>query len=75
MNIHDHDEQPFQQKQIYYRDENITEIVVDAHKEFEKNTFFLLPNIGLKISIISNHTCIIADINAYKIDDLEEGEI
>ena len=28
---------------------------------------------NLKISVIGNHTCILADINAYKIDDIEEG--
>ena len=75
FNIHDHGDRSFQQKQFFYPEENITEIIVDAHKEFEKNTFFLLPNLGLKISVIGDHTCILADINAYKIDDVEEGEI
>merc|ERR1712064_16700 len=72
LNIHDHGDRSFQQKQFFYPEENITEIIVDAHKEFEKNTFFLLPNLGLKISVIGDHTCILADINAYKIDDVEE---
>jgi len=75
LNIHDHGDHSFQQKQIFYPAENITEIIVDAHKEFEKNTFFLLPKIGLKISIIGNHTCILADIDAYKIDDIDEDLI
>ena len=75
INIHDHDDQPFQQKQIFYPDENITEIEVDAHKQFERNTFFLVPNINMRISVIGNHTCILADINAYKIDDVEEGKL
>lgn len=75
FNILDHGDRPFQQKQKLYPEENITEIIVDAHKDFEKNTFFLLPNLGLRISVIGDHTCILADINAYKIDDVEEGEI
>ena len=72
--IHDHDDNSFQQKQIFYPKENITEILVTAHKEFEQNTFYLVPNEGLKISIIGNHTCILSHIDAYKVDDIEEGK-
>ena len=64
-----------QQKEVYYQDENITEITIDAHNQFERNTFFLIPNLGLKITVIGNHTCILADIGAYKTDDIEDREI
>ena len=75
FNIHDHDNQLIQQKQYFYPEENITEITIDAHKEFEENTFILVPEMSLKITIIGNHTCILADIDAYKIDNLNEGKV
>ena len=74
LDIRDHGDIPFKQTQIFYPEENITEINVAAHKEFENNSFFMVPNIGLRISIVGNHTCILADIDAFKIDDIEESK-
>ena len=39
--------------------------MVEAHKEFAENTFFHVHNLGLRVAVVSNQTCILSDIDAY----------
>ena len=55
----------FKQRETHFLNENITQIVVEAHKEFSENTFFHIHNLGLRVAVVSNQTCILSDIDAY----------
>ena len=57
---------PFKQIETFFENENITQILVEAHKEYEENVFFLLHNLGLRVAVVNNQTCILSDIDAYK---------
>ena len=58
----------------YYSTENITEITVQAHNDYEQNTFFLLPEYQLRATVIGNHTCIFSDIRAYDFDEIPQSK-
>ena len=68
--IEDHGH-PFKQRETHFVDENITQIVVEAHKEFSENTFFYVHNLGLRVAVVSNQTCILSDINAYDFGEFQ----
>ena len=75
LEIRDHSIQPFKQYTTYFTKENFTEIIVEAHNDYEENTFYLLPEYQLRITVIGNHTCIFADIHAYDFNDTTESEL
>ena len=58
---------PFKQIETYFEDENITEIIVEAHKEFDENTFFLIHDLKMRVAVISNQACIFSEIDAYNL--------
>jgi len=68
LEIRDHSNSPFKQYTTYYPDENITEITVEEHNDYERNTFFLLPSYQLRVAVIGNHSCIFSDIHAYDLN-------
>ena len=73
VEIRDHSIKPFKQYTTYFTKENFTEIIVEAHNDYENNTFFLLPEYQLRVAAIGNHTCIFSDINAY--DKITQSEL
>ena len=62
--IEDHG-QPFKQRETHFFNENITQTVVEAHKEYPENTFFQIHNLGLRVAVVGNQSCILSDIDAY----------
>merc|ERR1719259_142296 len=74
VEIRGHSSHPFKQYTTHYINENITEITVEAHNDFEQNTFFLLPEYQLRAAVIGNHTCIFSDIHAYDFDQLPQKQ-
>ena len=73
VEISDHSAQPFKQYTRYHPDQKITEIKVEAHNDYEQNTFFLLHEHQLRVAVIGNHTCIFSDIHAYDIDSVPKS--
>jgi len=70
IEIHGHSSHPFKQITKHYIRENITEITVEAHNDYDRNTFFLIPENQLRVAVIGNHTCIFSDIFAYDFDEV-----
>lgn len=70
IEISGHSSRPFKQITSHYINENITEITVEAHNNYERNTFFLIPEQQLRVAVIGNHTCIFSDIFAYDFDEV-----
>ena len=66
IQIEDHGE-PFKQIETFFKNENITKVLVGAHKEYDENTFYYLHNFGLRVAVVSNQTCILSEIDAYNL--------
>ena len=74
LEIHDHSVNPFKQYTKFYPDENITEITVEAHNDYEQNTFFLLPEYQLRVAVLGDHTCKFSDIFAYDFQNIRQSK-
>ena len=75
LEIHDHSVSPFKQYTKFYEEENITEITVQAHNDYEQNTFFLLHDSQLRVAVLGDHTCKFSDIFAYDFDNIRQSKL
>ena len=72
--IQDHSAFPFKQYTRLFQKENLTEITVEAHNDFQQNTFYILPDFQLRVAVVGNHTCKFSDMHAYDFKDFPHSK-